>query len=413
MTQTAVSAESVGFDVARLARIVPFLEKNFMASGLLPHAQLLISREEQPVLSASLGQARDGGPALGEDALFRIASMTKPITSVAFMMLVEEGLAALDTPVHDVLPEFSEIRVRTGGGEDGTPFTTRRADSPMRMIDLLRHTSGLTYSFQEQSPIDAAYAAQKLDVFHQPRTSDEFISAVSQLPLEFSPGCGWNYSISTDVLGIIIERLSGIALPDFFSDRIFAPLGMADTFFTLTASHEPRLTDAWQIDDAGTRTLYDRGASSRWRLPLKCYSGGGGLISSTNDYHRFCQMLLRGGELDGARILSPKTVALMTANHLPDGGDLAANSQSLFSESQYAGVGFGLGFAVTQDPAATMIPGSVGEYNWGGMLSTFFFVDPVERLIAVFMTQVMPSSAVQVRRALKTLIYAAMTESRA
>lgn len=413
MTQNIVSAEAAGFDPVRLGRILPFLEKQFLRPGLLPHAQLLISRDEQPVMFASLGKARDGGSELREDALFRIASMTKPVTSVAFMMLVEEGLVALDTPVHNVLPEFSKLVVRTGGGENGAPFATRPTDSPMHMVDLLRHTSGLTYSFQEQSPIDAAYAAQKLDVFHQPRTSDEYIAAVASLPLEFSPGSGWNYSISTDVLGIVVERLSGLSLADFFATRIFAPLGMVDTFFQLPESHEPRLTDGWQIDGAGTRTLYDRGASSRWRSPVKSYSGGGGLISSTGDYHRFCRMLLRGGELEGVRLLSPKTVALMTMNHLPDGGDLTANSKSLFSESQYAGVGFGLGFAVTQNPAATMMPGSIGEYNWGGMLSTFFFIDPVERLIAVFMTQVMPSSAVQVRRALKTMIYAALTESRA
>lgn len=401
-----------GFDVERLNRIGAFLQRR-VASGLLPHAQLLLSRDEQPAVSFTIGEGRADGAPLARDSLFRIASMTKPITSVAFMMLVEEGVVALDTPVHDVLPEFHNPQIRISGGEEGTSFVTRPAGTPMLMVDLLRHTSGLTYSFQEQTPIDAAYAAQKLDVFHPSRTSDEYVSAVAALPLEFSPGRGWNYSIATDVLGIVIERLSSTSLNDFFARRIFEPLGMTDTFFTLPESHQPRLTDAWQLDPLGNRTLYDRGESSRWRLPLRTYSGGGGLISSTQDYHRFCRMLLRGGELDGARFLSPKTVALMTANHLPGGGDLASISTSLFSESQYAGIGFGLGFAVTESPAATMMPGSVGEYHWGGMLSTFFFVDPVERIIAVFMTQVMPSSAVSVRRELKTLIYSALTGSRA
>lgn len=401
-----------GFDYGRLNHIGAFLQHR-VASGLLPHAQLLLSRDEQPTMSLSVGEGRADGSPLVHNSLYRIASMTKPITSVAFMMLVEEGAVALDTPVHDILPEFHNPQVRVSGGERGTSFVTRPADTPMRMVDLLRHTSGLTYSFQEQSPIDVAYAEQKLDVFHPSRTSDEYVSAVAALPLEFSPGEGWNYSIATDVLGVIIERLSGTSLADFFAKRIFGPLGMTDTFFTLPESHHSRLTDAWQIDALGNRTLYDRGESSRWRLPLRTYSGGGGLISSTQDYHRFCRMLLRGGELDGVRILSPKTVALMTANHLPGGGDLASISTSLFSESQYAGIGFGLGFAVTENPAATMIPASVGEYYWGGMLSTFFFIDPVERIIAVFMTQVMPSSAVSVRRELKTLIYSALTDSRA
>ena len=414
MAQTFVSgsAREAGFDPTRLNRIAAFLEGR-IASGLLPHAQILVSRDEQPVAFGSIGNATQDGAPLKDDALFRIASMTKPVTSVAFMMLVEEGLVALDTPVSQVLPEFENLTVRTGGGEGGAPFATRPAEGPMRMIDLLRHTSGLTYSFQQQSPIDAAYAAQKLDVFQQPRTSDEYIAALAALPLEFSPGTGWNYSVSTDVLGIVVERLSALSLAEFFESRIFVPLGMTDSFFEVPSSHQSRLTDAWQLDDAKTRTLYDRGQSSRWRLASGSYSGGGGLVSSTQDYHRFCRMLLRHGELDGVRLLSPKTVALMMANHLPGGGNLAGASQSLFSESQNTGIGFGLGFAVTQDPVAAMLPGSAGECYWGGILSTFFFIDPLEGIIAIFMTQVMPSSAVAVRRELKTLIYAALTDSRA
>lgn len=408
----SMSEGAAGFDMSRVARIEAYLNDRYMRSGLLPHVQLLVSRDEEIVSFLSLGEARADGGKLGNDALFRIASMTKPVTSVAFMMLVEEGRVALDTPVHAILPEFAHMRVRVSGGEGGTPFLTQPVDTPMRMIDLLRHTSGLTYSFQQQSPVDAAYATQKLDVFHQSRSSDEYIAALAALPLEFSPGASWNYSVATDVLGIIVERLSGLSLAEFFATRIFAPLGMESSFFEVPHDHQPRLTDAWQIDGLGVRTLYDRGESSRWRVPLKSYSGGGGLVSSTHDYHRFCRLLLRGGELDGARLLSPKTIALMTSNHLPGGGDLAGVSQSMFSESQNAGIGFGLGFAVTQNPAVAMLAGSAGEYYWGGMLSTFFFVDPVERIIAVFMTQVMPSSAVSVRRELKTLIYAALTDSR-
>ncbi|RVT40949.1 serine hydrolase domain-containing protein [Sphingobium algorifonticola] len=407
---TAVAA---GFDAKRLARIPDFVQRNFIDAGILPHAHILLSRDGNIVLDAVLGAARADGTALRHDALFRIASMTKPITSVAFMMLVEEGLVALDTPVAAILPEFATSEVRTGGGANGQPFATRAADGPMRMIDLLRHTSGLTYSFQARTPIDAAYGAARLDVFHQTRSSDEYVAALAALPLEFSPGSGWNYSVATDVLGIVIERVTGMPLDRVLRQRIFDPLAMHDSFFVLPKGKDARLTDAWQRDADGVRTLYDRGEASRWRTTPGSFSGGGGLLSSTHDYHRFCLMLRNGGTLDDARLLSPKTIALMTANHLPGGADLASISQSLFSESQNGGIGFGLGFAVTQNPAVAMLPGSVGEYYWGGMLSTFFFIDPCEGLIALFMTQVMPSSAVAIRRELKTLIYAALTDSRA
>jgi CubicO group peptidase (beta-lactamase class C family) len=283
----------------------------------------------------------------------------------------------------------------------------------MRIIDLMRHTSGLTYSFQNRTPLDALYADRQLDTFQQKRTSDEYIAALAELPLEFSPGNSWNYSVSTDVLGIVVERVSGESLDRYFARHIFEPLAMKDSFFQVPDDKRDRLTDAWLLNDAGEVTLYDRGAQSRWRLPQKSWSGGGGLVSSADDYHRFCRMLLRGGELDGHRLLSPKTIALMTSNHLPGGVDLASISQSMFSESTYAGAGFGLGVAVTLDPVPTLLPGSAGEYYWGGILSTSFFVDPVERIIAILMTQIMPSSAFNIRREFRTLLYSSLTESRA
>jgi CubicO group peptidase (beta-lactamase class C family) len=306
--------------------------------------------------------------------------MTKPVTSLAFMMLVEQGVVALDDPVTEVLPEFAALRV----GEERRPLR-----QPMRMIDLLRHTSGLTYGLQRQTPIDARYRELGLDEFQQKRSPDEFIETLAGLPLEFSPGERWNYSVATDVLGVVVERLSGLALDAFFSQRIFAPLRMQDTFFRLPEDKVDRMTDAWQLGQDGRLSLYDRGVRSGWRRRLQLQSGGGGLISTAADYHRFARMLLRGGELDGVRLLKSETIESMHANHLPGGGDLAHHSSSMFSEADYAGVSFGLGFATDLKTA---------EYFWGGVFSTFFFISPREGVIGLLMTQHLPSNAYPLRR---------------
>ena len=334
--------------------------------------------------------------------------MTKPVTSIAFMMLLEEGKVALDTPVHRVLPEFRELGVYNGGG-GGVPFATKPLARPMLMVDLLRHTSGLTYGFQNRSNIDAAMREGKFENWHGNLDLDGFIGALGKLPLEFSPGDEWNYSVSTDVLGAVIQRLEGKTLDQVFAHRIFGPLGMGDTFFAVPEGKIDRLTDCYTFVPGKGRVMYDRGAESAWSRSPKLLSGGGGLVSTALDYHRFCRMLLGHGELDGVRIVGRKTLELMTLNHLPGNGDLATWSQSLFSEATNAGVGFGLGFAINIDPAANLIQGSLGEYYWGGMFSTAFFVDPVERVSMVFMTQLSPSSTYPIRRELKTLIYAALT----
>jgi len=395
------------FDPARLARIDAFVKERYLDSGKLPNAQLLIAKDGEIAHFSSQGPAREGGKAIDEGSLFRIASMTKPITSIAFMMLLEQGKVALDTPVHHVLPEFRDLAVYNGGGA-GVPFLTKPCERPMQMVDLLRHTSGLTYSFQNRSNVDAAYREGKLENWHGNHDLDGFIAALGKIPLEFSPGTAWNYSVSTDVLGAVVQRLSGMGLGEFFRQHIFAPLKMDDTFFAVPADKTDRLTDCHTFVPGKGRVLYDRGAESAWSHAPKLVSGGGGLVSTALDYHRFCSMLLNGGELEGERIVSRKTLQLMTLNHLPDGGDLASWSKSLFSEATNAGVGFGLGFAVNGNVAATLIPGSVGEFYWGGMFSTAFFVDPVERLHMVFMTQLSPSSTYPIRRELKTLIYSAL-----
>ncbi len=400
--------ERTGFDSDRLARIDAFVKERYVEPGLIPHAQLLIGRDGEIVHFSSIGAAREGGAPIDESSLFRIASMTKPITSVAFMMLVEEGKVALDTPVHHVLPELKRLGVYDGGG-GGVPFVTKAPARPMQMIDLLRHTSGFTYSFQNRSNIDAAYRDSRIENWHGNLALDEFVAALGKLPLEFSPGEAWNYSVSTDVLGAVIQRLSGRDLDAFLAERIFTPLGMEDTFFQVPADKIDRLTDCYTFVPEKGRIMYDRGAESAWAHRPRLFSGGGGLVSTSSDYHRFCRLCLSGGELDGTRLLGRKTIELMTMNHLPNGADLASLSRSLFSEATNAGVGFGLGFAVTQDVAKTLIPGSAGEYYWGGLFSTAFFIDPVERITMIFMTQMSPSNTYPIRRELKTMIYSALT----
>ncbi|HEX8485938.1 MAG TPA: serine hydrolase domain-containing protein [Sphingomonas sp.] len=401
-----------GFDAGRLAAIDAFVAARYLDTGKLPFAQLLVAHRGEIAHFSHQGAAREGGATIDEGSLFRIASMTKPVTSIAFMMLVEEGRVAVDTPVHHVLPEFAGIGVYAGGGA-GVPFVTKPCDEPMRMVDLLRHTAGLTYSFQNRSNVDAAYREGKIEAWHNNLDLDGFVAALGKLPLEFSPGTSWNYSVATDVLGAVVQRVSGMPLDQFFEERIFAPLGMCDTFFTVPADKADRLTDCYTFkprtgSEGGDRVMLDTGGKSAWLRPPTLLSGGGGLVSTTLDYHRFATMLLNGGTLDGVRIVGRKTIDLMTRNHLPGKSDLASLSKSLFSEAANAGTGFGLGFAINDDVAKSMIPGSEGEFYWGGMFSTAFFVDPAERVTMVFMTQVSPSNLYPIRRELKTMIYAAL-----
>jgi CubicO group peptidase (beta-lactamase class C family) len=402
-----VEAAEAGFDPERLARIDRFLEERYLAPGLLSGTQVLIARDCKVVHFATAGKARATGEPLREDALFRIASMTKPVTSIAFMMLLEEGKVTLDQPVDTIIPEWRSLGVYDGGGA-GVPFRTKPPDRPMQMIDLLRHTSGLTYGFQQRTNVDAAYRAGKLEAWHGHHDLDGFVAALAEIPLEFSPGTAWNYSVSTDVLGLVVQRVSGLPLDRFLTERIFEPLGMSDTSFSVPRDKIDRLGDAWAFQPGKGASMYDPAAKSAWAVPPRLVAGGAGLVSTAADYHLFCSMLVGGGELEGVRIVSRKTLELMTVNHLPGGADLTEMSRSLFSEAVNAGQGFGLGFAVNLDPARTMLPGTKGEYYWGGMFSTAFFIDPVERLHMIFMTQLMPSSTYPIRRQLKTLIYSAL-----
>ena len=412
MAFTISDPARLGFDPERLARIDSFLAEDYVDNGKLPFVQVLVARDGQPVHFGQAGTLRADGTPIREDALLRIASMTKPVTSIAFMQLVEQAKVALDEPIARVLPELATLGVYAGGG-GAVPFAPATPTRPLRFVDLLTHQSGLTYGLQNRTSIDAAYREVEFDFGREHHSSDEYLAHLGKLPLEFEPGTGWNYSVATDVLGVAVERLSGMRLGEYFERHIFSPLGMIDTAFAVADGQADRLADAYGFQPGKPPRLVERGAESKLLGPAKFHSGGGGLIGTIGDYHRFCAMLLNKGELEGARIVAPKTLELMTTNFLPGGADLASISRSLFSETTSAGSGFGLGFAMVIDPAKTLMPASKGEFYWGGAYSTAFFVDPVEAITMVFMTQLYPSSAYPVRRQLKTLIYAALMESRA
>jgi CubicO group peptidase (beta-lactamase class C family) len=415
------SPESAGMSKAALERVEAHVKHRYIEAGRFPGAQLLIYRRGKVVHSSVQGYADlERKVPVKDDTIFRIYSMTKPITSVAFMMLVEEGRVALDEPVAKFIPEWKNLGVFVAG--TAPAFLTRPPSRPMLIVDLLRQTSGLTYGFQQRSNVDAAYREAKIGVVDATATLDSMIETLAKLPLEFSPGEAWNYSLSTDVIGYLIGKISGKPFDQFLKERIFDPLGMSDTDFYVPASKAHRFAACYSADPQGgmtfhaterkgTLTLQDDPTTSVFLTPPDFVSGGGGLCSTTADYLTFCRALINGGEIDGVRLLGPKTLRLMTSNHLPNGMDLPGLSRSLFSEATYNGIGFGLGFSVTMDPVKTMIPGSAGEYAWGGAATTSFWIDPAEELITIFMTQVLPSSAYPLRRELRTMVYAAITDS--
>lgn len=400
----------LGFAPDRLARIDTFLNEAYIRPGHLPGALLEVSRFGETVHSACLGMADvERGTPLKTDTIFRIYSMTKPITSVAFMMLVEEGKVALDDPVAKHIPEWKNLRVFEAGTAK-TGFKTKACDRPMLIVDLMRHTSGLTYGFQYRSSVDAEYRARRLGEIIKAGTLDAMIAALAELPLEFSPGTAFNYSVSTDVLGYLVGKISGEPFETFLAKRIFEPLGMTDTGFHVPADKAHRLAACYEATPEGKMRLQDEPSASPFLSPPAFVSGGGGLVSTAADYMKFAQALLGGGSANGHRLIGRKTLELMTSNHLPGGKSIAELSMSMFSEATYDGVGFGLGFATTTDCPRTLIPGSNGDFFWGGLAGTFFWVDPAEDLIGLFMTQLMPSSAYPVRRQLRTMIYSALDD---
>jgi CubicO group peptidase (beta-lactamase class C family) len=340
---------------------------------------------------------------------WRIYSMTKPVTSVAAMMLYEEGAFELTDPIHRWLPEFADMRVYVKGSAM-RPLTVP-ATEPIRVWHLLTHTAGLTYGFHHLDPVDEMYRAAGFDVL-SPEELDlaAACDAWAGLPLVFDPGSRFNYSVATDVLGRVVEVISGQPLDEFFRQRIFAPLGMDDTAFVVDPASRDRLA-ALYLPSPGSGRLVRSDVIGDVAVHGRTFlSGGGGLVSTAHDYHRFTSMLLGEGELDGVRLLGSRTVRYMGRNHLPGGQDLQSFGRPVFAEVRYDGMGFGLGFSVLQDPAAYRVPGSRGELAWGGMASTAFWVDPVERITVVFMTQLMPSSTYPLRTQLRQLVYSALVD---
>jgi CubicO group peptidase (beta-lactamase class C family) len=403
-----VSPEAVGLSSAGLARIDDHLRARYVDTGQLAGALTLVARRGKVAFLSPVGQMdRERAKPMRADTIFRIYSMTKPVASVALMMLHERGAFQLGEPVHKWLPAWEHLRVYKYGQHPN--FVTVAADRAMTVRDLLTHTSGLSYGIMERTHLDAAY--RKLAIGDGQGTLADMMERLSQLPLAFSPGTRWGYSVATDVVARLVEILSGERFDDYLRNHIFQPLGMVDTGFTVAADKVSRFASNYARSPDGGMTLFDDAVDSKYARPKTLLSGTSGLVSTAADYFRFSEMLRRGGELDGARLLGPRTVRYMTTNHLPGGADLAAlATESSFSEVRYEGVGFGLGFHVSIDPVRTQVPGSVGEYGWGGMASTAFWVDPAEELTVVFMTQLVPSSALSVRSELKSIVYGAILD---
>lgn len=409
----APAALLAGMDTARLQRLSHHLQQHYVEPGRIAGCQWLVARHGQTVAQDCLGlmdvaRARPMQP----DALFRIYSMSKPITSVALMMLYEEGRFQLNDPVHQYIPSWRDQPVWAGG--EGATLQLRAPRQPMTMRHLLNHSSGLTYgglllpAGTEPDPVDRAYRALRINT----RNGDSlqtFIDKLGQVPLRYDPGEAWGYSFATDVCGHLVQQLSGLPFEVFLQQRIFGPLGMRDTGFQVPDAQLHRLTASYQHQPEGAPTLLDDPQASLWAQPPALCSGGGGLVSTMADYHRFCEMLRQGGELDGVRLLGPRTLTLMTRNHLPGGRDLSRCAVDAFSETAYQGVGFGLGFATTLDEVDAGVLGE-GDFYWGGLASTIFWVDPLEDLVVIFMTQLVPSRTYNFRALFKNIVYSAIVD---
>lgn len=408
-----ISASKARLIHSRLPELLQqHLHRKYLEPGRLTGYQVLVARHGEIALFDTAGLAdRENKTAMAEDTIFRIYSMTKPVTSVALMQQYERGRFLLEDPVHKYLPEFKDLRVFQGGS--WPDYLTIPPKRPPTIRDLLTHTSGLTYDFLRRTNVDYGYRKAAIAHMRTPCSLEEFPQRLVKLPLEFSPGEQWNYSVATDVCGRLVEVLSGQPFDEYLSEHIFTPLGMKDTGFQVPVGQESRLAACYEYEPgAAIPHLVDPGgAKSAFASQPAFLSGGGGLVSTTADYYRFCACLLNGGELDGAYILGPRTLSLMTSNHLPDGADMEdLGAPGTFSEAPYRGIGFGLGFAVLLDVAKAQCAGHPGEYFWGGLASTSFWISPADDLIVIFMTQLMPSASWPVRRELRGIIHGCLLD---
>ncbi|ODT88461.1 serine hydrolase domain-containing protein [Phenylobacterium sp. SCN 70-31] len=402
-----------GLDAGRLERIGEHLERNYIGPGKIAGCQVSVARHGHLAYFKSFGAMDlERGKTTRDDTIYRIYSMTKPVTSVALMTLYERGYFQLNDPVSRYVPSWKNHRVWVSG--EGEAMQTEAPHRPITFRDVLSHTAGLTYGgglpgVGIQHPIDKVYRELKIRSFDAPDTMDGFMEKLSKVPLRYQPGTAWMYSLATDVCGALVEIISGKPFAQYLQEEIFEPLGMKDTAFQVAPEKVDRFAANYQRGPDKTLKLIDDPANSAFAKEPGFKSGGGGLTGTSADYLRFCEMLRRGGELDGARILGPRTVALMHMNHLPGGKQLTDLAIGGFSETAYDGVGFGLGFASTLGEVESGGLGA-GDYYWGGAASTIFWVDPKEDLCVVFMTQLMPSGTFNFRGQLKSIIYSAIID---
>ncbi|HEY1650632.1 MAG TPA: serine hydrolase domain-containing protein [Acidimicrobiales bacterium] len=403
-----VEPDAAGMRADRLERITEHFGDNYVDTGKIAGCQITVVRGGHVAYARSLGlMDREHALPMADDAIFRIYSMTKPIASVALMQLYERGEFQLLDPVHRYIPEWRTLQVAEVQ-DDGT-VTTVKPRRPMNMRDVLMHTTGLPGSLFPDNPVDEAFAEARRALGRE-QTLESVTALLAEHPLKFHPGTHWNYGLSTDIVGRLVEILSGQRFDEYLQHELFEPLGMTDTGFYVPEGSLSRLAACYQYRPATTPRLMEGEFANRVQHPHPYLSGAGGLVSTTHDYVAFCQMLANGGQLDGRRVLGRKTIELMTVNHLPGGATLQDLAVGGFGEGGFEGVGFGLGFAVGLGPSATAMAGSAGEYYWGGAASTAFWIDPVEDLFVVFMTQLFPSIAYPFRAQLRALVYQAIDD---
>ncbi len=395
-------------NAARLERVTQHFEENYVAPGKIAGCQVTVVRRGHVAYHRSLGlMDREQNLPLRDDTIFRIYSMTKPIASIALMQLYERGMFQLTDPVHRFIPEWRGLRV--GEREPDGSITEVKPQRPMNMRDVLMHTTGLAGGLFAGNAIDDEFARAREEQ-KSGMTLENVTTLLSQYPLKFHPGTRWNYGLSTDIVGRLVEILAEDRFDDYLQREIFDPLEMSDTGFMVPAESADRFAALYQFQPARPPALLETGQDSPYLRRRSYLSGASGLVSTTRDYVAFCQMLVNGGHLGGRRILGRKTLELMTSNHLPGGATLSDMAVGGFGEAGFDGVGFGLGFAVGLGPVATAMAGSAGDFYWGGAASTAFWVDPTEDLFVVFMTQLLPSVAYPFRSQLRALVYQAIDD---